>query len=401
MSGYREIAGTDARSRWPRIESIDVVRGLIMVIMALDHSRDFFGNPAASPTDLASTTVALFLTRWVTHICAPTFFLLTGTGARLALGRMSKRELARYLVSRGVWLIFLDLVVMRFALQFNFDYHTTIINVLWALGSAMIVLAGLIWLPLWAIGLFGAVLIVGHDALDGVQADSFGAFRPLWIVLHQLGVVLDRGHSVVLVAYVLVPWVGVTALGYVLGTIYGWNGAARRRLLAWLGTGLIAAFLLLRFVNLYGDPFPWSHQKTPLWTLLSFLNTNKYPPSLLFLLMTLGPTLLLLRAFDGGVPSLMRPVLTIGKVPLFFYVLHFYLIHLLAVGASWVRYGRVKEMFESPDLAHFPFSAPPGWDLGLPVVYAVWVVVLVLLYPLCRWYAGLRQRRHDWWLSYL
>jgi uncharacterized membrane protein len=401
VSGGGDIAGTDGRGRRPRIESIDVVRGLIMVIMALDHSRDFFGNPAASPTDLANTTAALFFTRWVTHICAPTFFLLTGTGARLALGRMSKRALARYLVSRGLWLIFLDLVVMRFALQFNFDYHMTIINVLWALGWAMIVLAGLIWLPLWAIGLFGAVLIVGHDALDGVQAASFGGFAPLWMVLHQLGVVFHRGHSVVLVAYVLVPWVGVTALGYVLGTIYLWSGAARRRLLAWLGTGLIAGFVLLRFVNLYGDPFPWSQQQTPLWTLLSFLNTNKYPPSLLFLLMTLGPTVLLLRAFDGGVPSLMRPVLTIGKVPLFFYVLHFYLIHLLAVGASWARYGRVREMFESPDLAHFPFSAPPGWDLGLPVVYAVWVVVLVTLYPLCRWYAGLRQRRHDWWLSYL
>jgi hypothetical protein len=165
--------------------------------------------------------------------------------------------------------------------------------------------------------------------------------------------------------------------------------------------GLIVGFILLRFIDAYGDPASWSQQKTPLWTLLSFLDTSKYPPSLLYLMMTLGPALLLLRAFDSGTPRLLRPVHIIGRVPLFFYVLHFYLIHLLAVAASGVRYGQVREVFRSPDLAHFPFSAPSGWDLGLPFVYAVWVLVLVLLYPLCRWYAGVRQRRHWWWLSYL
>jgi uncharacterized membrane protein len=387
--------------RSPRIESIDVARGLIMVIMALDHSHDFFGNFAANPTDLATTTAGLFFTRWVTHICAPTFFLLTGTGARLTRGRMSQGELARYLVSRGLWLIFLELVVMRFALQFNLDYRVTIITVLWALGWAMIVLAALIRLPTWAIGAFGALLIVGHNALDTIQAASFGPFKPLWLFLHQLGVVFDNGRSQVLVAYVLIPWVGVTAVGYALGAAYSWEATARRRLLSCLGWGMVAAFPILRFANLYGDPTPWSAQRTPLWTLLSFLNTNKYPPSLLFLLMTLGPALLLLRAFDAGVPRLWRPVLVIGKVPLFFYVLHFYLIHLLAVAVSWVRYGRVGETFESPDLAHFPFSAPPGWDLGLPMVYAIWIVVLLSLYPLCHWYAGVRARHHVWWLSYL
>lgn len=387
--------------RRPRIASIDLARGLIMVIMALDHSHDFFGNFAANPTDLASTTVALFFTRWVTHICAPTFFLLTGVGAYLTLGRMSKRELARYLVRRGLWLIFLELVIMRFALQFNFDYHVTIVTVLWALGWAMIILAGLIWLPMWAIGAFGAVLVLGHDALDGVRAASFAAFAPLWLLLHQPGVIYNNGHSTVLVAYVLIPWIGVTALGYLLGTTYGWEAAARRRFLSWLGAGLIVGFVVLRLVNVYGDPDLWSGQRTPLWTLLSFLNTSKYPPSLLFLMMTLGPALLLLRAFDAGTPPLLRPVHTIGKVPLFFYVIHFYLIHLLAVGVSWARYGTVREVFDSPDLAHFPFAAPPGWDLGLPLVYGIWVLVLVLLYPLCRWYAGVRQRRHAWWLSYL
>lgn len=396
--GTAEVA---APRRTPRIESIDVARGLIMVIMALDHSHDFFGNFAASPTDLATTTAALFFTRWVTHICAPTFFLLTGAGARLTRGRMSQSELARYLVSRGLWLIFLELVVMRFALQFNVDYHVTIITVLWALGWAMIVLAALIWLPTWTIGACGALLVVGHNALDGIQPASFGPLQPLWLCLHQPGIVFANAHSQVLVAYVLIPWVGVTALGYVLGGAYRWDAAARRRLLSYLGWGMIGAFLVLRLLNVYGDPAPWSPQKTPLWTVLSFLNTTKYPPSLLFLLMTLGPALLLLRAFDAGIPRAWRPVLIIGKVPLFFYVLHFYLIHLLAVAASWVRYGRVSETFASPDLAHFPFSAPAGWDLGLPMVYAVWIVVLLSLYPLCHWYAGIRARHHVWWLSYL
>lgn len=399
MSG--DAALGEVRNRRPRIESVDVVRGLIMIIMALDHSRDFFGDFASNPTNLSTTTAALFFTRWVTHICAPTFFLLTGTGARLALGRMSRSGLTRFLLSRGVWLICLELVVLRFAMQFNFDYRVTIITVLWGLGWAMIVLAGLIWLPTWAIAAFGIVLVAGHNLLDGVSAASFGAARPLWLFLHQLGVVYHGPHSLVVVSYVLVPWVGVTALGYALGGIYRWNADARRRTLVWLGGGMIACFIILRLINGYGDPLPWSGQKSPLWTAISFLNANKYPPSLLFLLMTLGPALWLLRAFDDGVPRPLRPALILGKVPLFFFVLHFFLIHLLALLSSWIRFGRVREVFESPDLAHFPFSAPPGWDLGLPMVYAVWIVVVVALYPLCRWYAGLRQRRHDWWLSYL
>lgn len=397
----QENTGGDGRGWRPRVESIDVVRGLIVVIMALDHSRDFFGNFAANPTDLSTTTAALFFTRWVTHICAPVFFLLTGTGAYLTMQRIGKSALTRYLLVRGSWLIFLDLVVMRYALQFNLDYHVTIITVLWGLGWAMIVLAVLVRLPLWAIAAFGVVLIIGHNALDGIHADSLGAFRPLWMLLHQPGIVFDNGRSLVVVSYVLIPWVGVAALGYVLGETYEWNAESRRRILLSVGLGVIAGFLILRFINGYGDPSPWSLQKTPLWTLMSFLDTNKYPPSLLFLMMTLGPALLLLRAFDARVPAALGPLVTIGRVPLFFYVLHFYLIHLLAVAASWVRYGHVRETFESPDIAHFPFSAPPDWDLGLPMVYATWIVVVVSLYPLCRWYAQVRRRRRDWWLRYL
>lgn len=384
-----------------RIEAVDAVRGLIIALMALDHVRDFFGAQSAQPTDLATTTVALFLTRWVTHICAPTFFLLTGVGARLALGRMSRRALSRFLLSRGAWLLFLELVVMRFALQFNFDYHVTIITVLWGLGWAMIVLAGLVWLPSWAIAAFGLILIAGHNALDGINADSLGVWRPLWAFLHQPGVLFRTAHSVVVVSYVLIPWVGVTALGYVLGMVYRGNDARRKRWLLRTGVGLTLGFILLRWLNVYGDPLRWMTQKSALWTLISFLNTIKYPPSLLFLLMTLGPTLMLLAAFENGVPRWLRPAVILGKVPLFFYVLHFYLIHLLATGASYLRFGEVDNTFRSPDLAHFPFTQPPGWGAPLGVIYLLWITVLLLMFPLCYWYAGLKGRRKDWWLSYL
>lgn len=384
-----------------RVESVDLLRGIIIVIMALDHVHDFFGALGANPTDLATTTAPLFLTRWITHFCAPVFFLLTGTGARLALQRMSTRELSRFLLTRGLWLLSLEVVVMRFALQFNFDYQVTIITVLWALGWAMIVLAGLIHLPGSAILAFGVVLVAGHNLLDGIPASAFGSLAPLWSVLHAPGFLVNTPRHVVFIAYPLIPWVGVTALGYTLGQTYRWSNERRRALLLGLGVGLSVGFVLLRLLNVYGDPVAWSVQKSPLWTALSFLDTNKYPPSLLFLLMTLGPALLLLRVFDNGFPRWLRPALTIGKVPLFFYVLHFYLIHLLAVAACYIRFDNVGGMFRSPDLGHFPFTAPAGWAASLPVIYLLWAVVVVALYPLCRWYADIKRRRKDWWLSYL
>ena len=265
----------------------------------------------------------------------------------------------------------------------------------------MIVLGVLIHLPDWAIAAFGAVLVVGHNLLDGIPASAFGSLAPVWSVLHAPGFLVNSSRHVVLVAYPLIPWIGVTALGYLLGQAYRWNDARRRTLLWRLGLGFSVGFVLLRLWNVYGDPLAWSARESPLWTLLSFLGTQKYPPSLLFLLMTLGPALLLLRAFDGGTPRWLRPALTIGKVPLFFYVLHFYLIHLLAVAASYLRYGSVDGLFRSPDLGHFPFTAPPGWAASLPAIYLLWVFVVIALYPLCRWYAGVKRRRKDWWLSYL
>jgi uncharacterized membrane protein len=381
-----------------RIESIDVVRGVIMILMAIDHTRDFFGVPGANPTDLASTTVPLFFTRWITHFCAPVFFLLTGTGAYLALRKKSKRELSRFLFTRGLWLIFLELVVTRgFGWQFNFDYQVTMLFILWALGWAMILLSVLVYLPASVVAAFGVVMIATHNLLDSVESSN-----PFWTILHSPNFIVNHPGHVVFVPYALIPWVGVTAAGYGLGQIYGsnWPSVRRRALLLTLGIGLTMGFFILRAVNLYGDPRPWAAQKSAAFTVLSFLNTTKYPPSLLFLLMTLGPALVFLWAVDTTTPRWLRPALTIGKVPMFYYLLHIPLIHLLAIAVCYVRYGQVHWMFESPTIGEFPFTPPPGWGFSLPIVYLVWACVVLMLYLLCRWFADLKQRRNDAWLSY-
>jgi uncharacterized membrane protein len=380
-----------------RLTSVDALRGIVMILMALDHVRDYFGVPGVSPTNLAQTTLPLFLTRWITHICAPVFFLLTGTGAFLSLDRKSIPELSRFLLTRGVWLILLEITVVRcLGFQFNFDYQVTMLVVIWALGWAMIVLSALVWLPAPAVLMFGIVVIAGHNLLDGVRST-----HPLWALLHAPGFVVNRPGFVVFATYTLIPWVGVTAVGYALRQIYRWSPERRRAFLLRWGLGLTAAFVALRAFNLYGDPAPWALQASGALTVVSFLNVTKYPPSLLFLLMTLGPALLILRALDGGIPRLLRPALVFGRVPLFYFLVHLPLIHLLAVIVCYAQNGAAHWMFESPDLASYPFTPPPGWGLPLPVIYAIWVLVVVMLYPLCRWFASVKQRRPDTWLSYL
>lgn len=383
-----------------RIDSVDVLRGLIMILMALDHSRDYFGAASVNPTGLATTTTALFFTRWITHFCAPVFFLLTGTGAYLARRRRSTLDLSFFLISRGFWLIFLELVVMRLIWQFNVDYRVTMLTVLWALGWSMVVLGLLVYLPTWAVGAFGAIMIAVHNLADGVSPDAFGALAPVWTILHRPGFVFNGDH-VVFAAYSLVPWIGVTAVGYALGSLFKLEPERRRSVLLRLGLALTVGFVLLRAINIYGDPNAWGAQKSSAFTFLSFINTTKYPPSLLYLLMTLGPALLFLRAVDARTPGFLRPALTFGRVPMFYYLLHVVIIHSLAVVSSFARYGAVHWMFESPGLGQFPVTQPPGWPAPLPVVYLVWVTVVVLLYPLCRWYAALKARSNNPLLSYL
>ncbi len=385
-----------------RVDSVDVVRGLIMVLMALDHTRDFFGGASVNPTDLATTTAPLFFTRWITHFCAPVFCLLTGTGAYLARRSRTTPELSWFLLTRGLWLVFLELTISRFFWQFNVDYQVTIITVLWALGWSMVVLAALVHLPTWVAGAAGGAMILLHNLADPVQASSFGSFAPLWNILHSPGVLYAAPGRIVILAYPLIPWIGVMAVGYSLGAVYGLEAERRRRILLNAGIALTAAFFVLRFANVYGDPFPWSARATGTLTVLSFLNLTKYPPSLLFLLMTLGPALLLLRAADGREPSaLLRPVLIIGKVPMFYYLAHVLLLHLIAVVVSFARYGTIHYMFQSATPDQFPVTQPPGWANPLPVVYLLWMLVVLLLYPCCRWYAALKARSSNPLLSYV
>jgi uncharacterized membrane protein len=383
--------------RSARLTSIDTLRGIVMILMALDHVRDFFGPPGISPTNLAQTTVPLFLTRWITHLCAPTFFLLTGTGAFLALRSKTVAVLSWFLLTRGIWLIVLELTVIRcFGYQFNVDYQVTLLVVIWALGWAMVALAALVWLPAPAVLAIGLAMIAGHNLLDGVRSAN-----PLWVILHAQGFVVNRPGFVVFVAYPLIPWIGVTAVGYALGQVYRWEAERRRVFLLRCGLAMTAAFVVLRVINQYGDPVPWTSQASGALILVSFFNLTKYPPSLLFLLMTLGPALLILRALDQGTPPLLRPALVFGRVPLFYFVLHLTFIHMLAAVLCYLQNGGVHWMFESPNLGAYPFTPPPGWGVSLPVTYLLWVLVVLMLYPVCAWFARVRQRSAGWWLSYL
>jgi uncharacterized membrane protein len=395
---------TDVR---PRLYSVDAVRGIVMVVMALDHVRDFFHAyaKALDPTDPAKTWTALFFTRWATHFCAPTFVFLAGAGAFLSARRgRTKRELARFLLTRGLWLIVLELTVVRFGWVFNLDYHLVFVQVIWAIGWAMVALAGLVFLPTRAVAAVGLLMIFLHNALDGVGSQSLGPLGWLWVLLHEQGVLAPRPGFVIFVAYPLVPWVGVMALGYAFGELLTLERRRRRRLLVATGGAAFALFVLLRAANVYGDPTPWVAQGRGWWyTLLSFLNTQKYPPSLLFLLMTLGPAVVAVALFDreGGPGRVVRPFVVFGRVPLFYYLLHVPLIHLVAVLFAYAKYGRAEWLFMNWPPPGAPQPEPPGYGYDLWAVYLIWLGVVAALYPLCRWFAAVKSRRRDAWLSYL
>ena len=391
-----------------RVEAIDAVRGLVMVIMALDHVRDFIHRGAQSfqPTDLSKTTTLLFFTRWVTHLCAPTFMFTAGLGAFLwwQRGGKTRRELSRFLLTRGLWLVLLELTVMRLAYNFDFSgQYPVLLLVLWVLGGCMVGLALLVWLPLPVLLGSSVALIAGHNLLDRIAAARFGSAAPLWNLLHQPGVFKLAGVPFI-VGYPLVPWVAVMALGFCFGKLYLMERERRRSYLIGIGVALTLGFLLVRGLNGYGDPFPWLAQGSGTFTLLSFLNTTKYPPSLDFLLMTLGPCLLLLAWFEGKALHPMNPLVIFGRVPLFYFVIHFYAAHVAAVLLALFKYGgsAVRFVFNPVPSMGGPqqlYPSPFGYDLC--VAYAVWAAVVLSLYPLCRWFAGVKARRRDWWLSYL
>lgn len=390
-----------------RVQAVDILRGLVIVLMAIDHARDYIHSAAMAfpPEDLTRTTPAIFLTRWITHFCAPAFMFCAGIGAFLRLERGgTKFELSRFLATRGLWLIVLEFTLVRASFFFDLTFNPLILLVLWALGWSMIALAVLVYLRPRALLAVSIAMIVLHNVLDGIRAGSFGPFAWVWQILHQQGLwVPVEGGPVILVAYPLVPWIGVMAAGYCFGEVYRLPPERRRRLLLRLGLALTATFVVLRALNIYGDPRPWAVQERgPLYTMLSFLNATKYPASLSFLLMTLGPAIAFLGLVDGARRSDRDPLLVFGRVPLFFFVLHIPLIHLLAVGLTALRHGAdAPFLWLPPPTLGTPrdqFPADYGW--GLWVVYAVWALVVVLAYPLCRWFAGLKQRRAARWLSY-
>lgn len=387
---------SDARPA--RLDSIDLLRGIAMVVMALDHVRDFFHYARFDPLDLTQTTPVLFITRWVTHHCAPTFVFLAGTGAFLSLGRgKTKADLARFLLTRGLWLIVLELTAVRFGWMFNFDYSFVFGQVIWALGWAMIVLAALIYLPRIALAVVAFGMIALHNAFDGVSPETFGALGWLWQILHVQSPIEFGAGRVFFVIYPLIPWVGVMAAGYLFGSVLQKEEGERRRTLYRIGFGAIGGFILLRAINIYGDPHPWSAQGTMVNTVLSFIDTHKYPPSLLYLMMTIGPAIAVLPLFERWKGVLAGFLTVFGRVPLFFYVLHIPLIHLLAVGGAMLQGFNPSFLFSND----FPGMWGASYGFSLPVVYLVWICVVLALYFPCRWFARVKRRRKDVWLSYL
>ena len=396
-----------------RIDSVDLLRGLIMVIMLLDHTRDFVHATGLTqdPTNMATTHPMLFFTRWITHFCAPIFVFLAGTSVYFQEMRgKPKRDLSKFLLTRGLWLVVVEFTVVRFLIFWTIDYGSFLgmMQVIWAIGWSMIVLAGLIHLPLRAVATFGIGMIVLHNFADSVTVAPFrgpdtplpGFFGSLWIVLHQGGVFFPFGFPgpAALALYPLIPWIGVMAAGYTFGAIYRMAPDERKRWLTRAGLAMIAAFIILRALNVW-DPQPWAVQRSAALTVCSFLNVNKYPPSFLFLLMTLGPAMLFLAYCDSVRASgLGSFFITYGRVPLFFYVLQWAAAKGIAFTLGMLTDKPVDYLFQSPGPA---FSVSPQSGFSLGVVYAAWIAGVLLLYPLCRWFAGVKARRRDWWLSYI
>jgi uncharacterized membrane protein len=382
----------------PRLDAIDLVRGAVMVLMALDHTRDYLTNPRFDPLDLAQTNTGLFLTRWVTHFCAPVFVFLAGTGAFLyGSRRRTRRELAWFLVSRGLWLVLLEFTLIHLSWSFAPDFRLFLAQVIWAIGWSMVLLAGLVYLPTPAVAALGVLIVAGHNAFDGVRPDRLGAFGWLWEALCSGGPLPPGSQPRLLVAYPVLPWFGVMALGYGIGPVWLLDRARRRRWLLGLGTALTLLFVVLRAANGYGDPRPWSPQSTGWFTFLAFLNCRKYPPSLLYVLMTLGPALQALAWFDRETGPLGRVLVTYGRVPLFFYLLHAPLIHAVAVVLAAAQHVDTSFLFQ-----HIVSAQPPAeYGYGLPVVYLVWLGVVAALHPACRWFAAVKRRHPGAWLSYL
>ena len=391
-------------SKSPRIQGVDALRGLVMILMALDHVRDYFHSGAMlfQPDDLSRTTAALFFTRWITHVCAPTFAFLAGVGAFVWLSRgRTVEQLSNFLWKRGLWLVLLELTVVRFAMFFSLDSGPVLLLVFWTLGWSMVALAGLVRLPPVVVATLSAAVILLHNLTDPVRAASLGKAGWVWKILHEPGAI-DVFGVMVITAYPLLVWIAVMAAGFCFGRVAMLEAASRRSVLLRTGLALTLAFVILRLLNVYGDPQPWSAQSTWALTVMSFLRTTKYPPSLEFLLMTLGPAMLLWAALDRVRMSRNNPLIVFGRVPLFYFVVHLFVIHFLTIPFALVRYGTAAFLANPmPSMGGSSGAYPAGFGYTLPTVYAVWLLVVVLMYVPCLYFSQLKERRHEWWLRYL
>jgi uncharacterized membrane protein len=376
-----------------------------MIIMALDHVRDYFNRSAYlfDPTDMQHTTPGLFMTRWITHYCAPVFMLLSGVSAFL-YGRKNGRKAASFfLLTRGLWLIFVEIFIVTLGWTFNLHYGIFILQVIWAFGISMIVLSALMYLGRGTLLVIALLLIGGHDLLDGIHVAGNNPTALIWSFLHaQQGFGFGSIHF--FVGYPILPWIGLIVLGYWLGAWYGPDvePGERQRWLRRTGWGAIGLFILVRAIDGYGDPAPWSSQSSPVFTLLSFLNVSKYPPSLLYILMTIGPALLFLSVAEKPLNALTRSLAVFGRVPMFYYLVHIYFLHALAIAAAAISGFPPSAMI---GLNNWVTANPQlqGYGFGLGVVYAVWIVSVFALYPLCAWfdrYKRAHAAQHKW-LSYL
>jgi len=375
-----------------------------MIIMALDHTRDFFHREAFTddPLNLATTTPILFFTRWITHFCAPVFVFLAGTSAYFQSLRKSKQELSLFLITRGLWLILMEITFVNFAFSFDTDFGITGLQTIWSIGISMVILGLFIWLPFPAVLITGLLIVLCHNTLDPFEATRIR--QPISItydLLHRVNFHHLWGNHNLLILYPFLPWTGLMMVGYGFGKLFtSYEGEKRKRILTWLGFGVIAYFIALRISNAYGDANHWSQQKNLLYSALSFINTVKYPPSLLYMCMTIGPAILFL-AFAGNVKNRFTRIVTVyGRVPFLFYILHFYVLHTLSTIFFLARGHSFNE-----GLKIYPNSLSkfiiPGEGYSLWIVYLVWIGVVALLYPICKWFSDYKREHKQWWLSYL
>jgi uncharacterized membrane protein len=375
-----------------------------MIIMALDHTRDYFNADAFlfDPLDLDKTNVLLFFTRWITHFCAPIFVLLAGTSAFISGQRKTKKELSVFLVKRGLWLIFLELTVVNFSWFFNIRFSFMLLGVIWTLGICMICLAALLFLPKRVIFTIGLILVASHNLLDHIHFPENDARGFIWGFLHDQKM-FTIGDLHMLMGYPILPWIGTMALGYCLGSLYtnDYNPAARKRKLLWIGSLSILLFIVLRSINIYGNILPWLKEPSPMLSFFSFINVSKYPPSLDYLLLTEGFALIFLGLTENISNRLTKVISVYGRVPLFYYILHIYLIHLLAVLAAAFSGFKWTDMIGFTTwVSYMPNLKGYGFNLG--VVYLIWIGVVVALYPLCKKYDRYKAaHKEKWWLSYL